>query len=185
MCVSATWPLLAWPYREHALNVVNEEPWLRGPMAGVHPLVMPVFFSFEQVREDLRKHTAGLSDKQVWTSVAHSSLGFQLKHIAGSVDRITTYLVGQPLDAAQLAFLKQEAQPPGTLAELLKLVEHSLNKSQSQLQSIDPASLYGARAVGRRALPTTVLGLIVHLAEHTQRHLGQAITITKLLRQSG
>ncbi len=185
MCVSATWPLLAWPYREHALNVVNEEPWLRGAMAGVPPLVMPVFFSFAQVREDLQKHTAGLSDEQVWRSFASSSLGFQLKHIAGSVDRITTYLSGQQLDAAQLAFLKQEAQPSGTLGELLNLVEQSLNQSQSKLRTVDPDSLYAARTVGRRALPTTVLGLIVHLAEHTQRHLGQAITITKLLRQSG
>jgi len=164
---------------------VDAEPWLRGPLAGIHPLVMPVFFSYQQLREDLRKHTAGLSDDHVWQPVAGSSLGFQLKHIAGSVDRITTYLVGQQLDDAQLAFLKQEAQPPGNLAALLKSVEQSLNKSQSQIAAIDTSALYAARTVGRRELPTTVIGLIVHLAEHTQRHLGQAITITKLLRQSG
>ena len=164
---------------------MSDEPWLRGPIAGVHPLVMPVFFSYTQVREDLQKHTAGLSDDLVWKPVAGNSLGFQLKHIAGSVDRITTYLVGQPIDAGQLAFLKQESQPTGTLAELLTLIEQSLNNSQSQLQLIVPETLYAARSVGRRALPTTVIGLIVHLAEHTQRHLGQAITITKLLRQGG
>jgi uncharacterized damage-inducible protein DinB len=146
---------------------------------------MPVFFSYEQVREDLQKHTAGLSDSAVWKPLAGQSLGFQLKHIAGSVDRITTYLVGQPLDPGQLTFLKQEAQPPGTLTDLLQLVEQSLNKSQKQLQSLDSASPYAARTVGRRALPTTVIGLIIHLAEHTQRHLGQAILIAKLLRQTG
>ncbi len=117
--------------------------------------------------------------------MAGNSLGFQLKHIAGSVDRITTYLLGQQLDAGQLAFLAQELQSTGSLAELLSLVEQSLNKSQSQLQTVDAASLYAARTVGRRALPTTVIGLVVHLAEHTQRHLGQAITIAKLLRQTG
>ena len=74
---------------------------------------------------------------------------------------------------------------PGSLAELLQLVEQSLDKSQSQLQTLDPASLYHSRSVGRRALPTTVIGLIVHLAEHTQRHLGQAIVIAKFLRQNG
>jgi len=161
---------------------VPDEPWLRGPIADVHPLVMPIFFSFAQVREDLRKHTAGVSDEDLWKLVAGNSLGFQLKHIAGSVDRITTYLLGQQLVAGQLAFLRQESQPSGTLAELLQLIDQNLDSSQTRLQSVDAASLYAARSVGRRALPTTVIGLIVHLAEHTQRHLGQAITIAKLLR---
>ena len=164
---------------------MNPEPWLRGPLAGVAPLVMPVFFSYAQVREDLRMHTASLSDELVWKPVAGNSLGFQLRHIAGSVDRITTYLLGQSLDEAQLEFLKQEATPQGTLAELLALVDKQLEQSEAKLLTVDPQALYAARTVGRRALPTTVIGLIVHLAEHTQRHLGQAITITKLLRQSG
>ena len=164
---------------------MNPEPWLRGPLAGVPPLVMPVFFSYAQVREDLQTHTAGLSDVQVWKPLAGHSLGFQLKHIAGSVDRITTYLLGQSLDAAQLDFLKQEAAPPGTLVELGALIHQQLQQSEAKLLTVDPESLYAARTVGRRALPTTVIGLIVHLAEHTQRHLGQAITIAKLLRQSG
>ena len=164
---------------------MNDEPWLRGPLAGVHPLVMPVCFCFAQVREDLRKHTAGLADDHVWKPIAGNSLGFQLKHIAGSVDRITSYLVGQQLDAGQLAFLKQELQPPGTLAELLESVDQSLQRSESDLKTLDTAAPYAARTVGRRALPTTVIGLLVHLAEHTQRHLGQAILIAKLLRQTG
>jgi uncharacterized damage-inducible protein DinB len=161
------------------------EPWLRGPIPGIHPLVMPVFFSYAQVREDLRRHTAGISDAQVWQSVAGQSLGFHLKHLAGSVDRITSYLLGRQLDAAQLSFLKQESQPPGTLAELLQLVEQSLTRSENELREIDAASLYAACTVGRRALPTTMIGLIVHLAEHTQRHLGQAILLAKILRQPG
>jgi hypothetical protein len=36
--------------------------------------------------------------------------------------------------------------------------------------------------VGRKKLPTTVIGLIVHLAEHTQRHVGQAVSAAKLAR---
>ena len=145
---------------------------------------MPVFFSYAQVREDLQKHTAGLSDDQVWKPVSGNSLGFQLKHLAGSVDRITTYLIGQQLSTPQLDFLKQEPETAGALSELLALVEQNLHRSQTQLQMIDPQSLYDSRTVGRRALPTNVIGLIVHLAEHTQRHLGQAITIAKILRQS-
>jgi len=145
---------------------------------------MPVFFSYAQVREDLTKHCDGVLDEHVWDCVAGNSLGFQLKHIAGSVDRITTYLLGRQLGAEQLAFLRGELQPPGTLAELLRMVELALDKSQNELRSVDAAALYEARTVGRRALPTTVIGLLVHLAEHTQRHLGQAIVIAKLVRQT-
>jgi uncharacterized damage-inducible protein DinB len=154
-------------------------------MAGVHPLVMPVFFSYAQVREDLHRHTAGFSDEQVWRTVAASSLGFQLKHIAGSVDRITSYLLGQQIDSEQLEFLKNERHaPPASLTALLALVDENLKQSESQLSTVDAAALYTVRTVGRKALPTTVIGLIVHLAEHTQRHLGQAITISKILRQT-
>ncbi len=145
---------------------------------------MPVFFSYAQVREDLQKHTAGLSDDQVWKPVSGNSLGFQLKHLAGSVDRITTYLIGQQLSTPQLDFLKQEPETAGALSELLALVERNLHRSQTQLQMIDPQSLY-AFPHCRPPRPSYKRDrLIVHLAEHTQRHLGQAITIAKILRQS-
>jgi uncharacterized damage-inducible protein DinB len=145
---------------------------------------MPVFFSFAQVREDLARHTAGLTREQVWQSVAGASLGFHLKHIAGSVDRLTTYLIGRQLSDAQLASLKQEHVEDAALNELLQAINTSLRSAEASLRELDPGTLYEPRAVGRRALPTTVLGLIVHLAEHTQRHLGQAITTAKLLRQT-
>jgi len=146
---------------------------------------MPVFFSFAQVREDLAKHTAGLEPAQIWRTIGPNSLGFQLKHIAGSVDRITSYLMEQSLIPAQMEFLRQESSGSEDIASLLALVEHSLSRSEDRLRQIDPASIYDARSVGRRALPTTVIGLLVHLAEHTQRHLGQAITLSKLARQPG
>ena len=145
---------------------------------------MPVFFSFAQVREDLAKQTAGLDHEQVWRVTGANSLGFQLKHIAGSVDRITSYLMEQPLTAAQMAFLRQESSGSENLPVLLALVEDSLARSEDRLRQLDPASIYAARSVGRRALPTTVIGLLIHLAEHTQRHLGQAITLSKLARQT-
>jgi uncharacterized damage-inducible protein DinB len=160
----------------------SPEPWLRGPLPGVHPLVTPVFFTFAQVREELAEHTAGLSSEQVWRKAAASSLGFHLKHLAGSVDRLTTYLTGAQLTAAQLEFLRQESASGAALPELLGLIDRNLSHSQQQLTLLDPHSIFEPRVVGRRALPTTVIGLLVHLAEHTQRHLGQAITLTKLLR---
>mgnify|MGYP003340680609 FL=1 len=42
------------------------EPWMRGPIPGVGPLVMPVFFSFQMVREDLARYTEGITQEQLW-----------------------------------------------------------------------------------------------------------------------
>ncbi len=160
----------------------NPEPWLRGPIEGIHPLVAPVFCSFAMVREDLARYTADLPDEAIWRNINGASLGFHLRHLAGSVDRLTTYLCGEQLSQEQLAVLKREAEPEGGLKELLALVDHRLTHSEEQLSKLNPATLYDRRSVGRRALPTTVIGLIVHLCEHTQRHLGQAITLAKMLK---
>jgi DinB superfamily len=161
------------------------EAWLRGPLPGVHPLVMPVFFTFAQVREDLAKHTQGLSREQVWHSTnGTASLGFHIQHIAGSVDRLTTYLSGRQLNEKQMQLMREEGAGDMGLEDLLGVLTAALWDAEQELLRIDPATLYESRAVGRKALPTTVIGLIVHLAEHTQRHLGQAITTIKILRHA-
>jgi hypothetical protein len=152
----------------------------------VHPLVATVFFSFAQVREDLARFTAGLTRDQIWRSFPPApSLGFHLKHLAGSVDRLSTYLSGSQLSDNQLRYLKQEPQPDADLLLLIDNIETSLSAAEKVLTQIDPATLYDSRSVGRLRLPTTVVGLIVHLSEHTQRHLGQAITTAQMLRQAG
>lgn len=147
---------------------------------------MPVFFSFAMVREDLAKHTAGLTREQIWRRVDGGSLGFHLTHLAGSVDRLTTYLLGDQLSEEQIRVMRQESERENVeLSSLLNAVDERLRASEEQLRRIDPTKPYEARTVGRKGLPTTVLGLIVHIAEHTQRHLGQAITTCKILRQTG
>lgn len=147
---------------------------------------MPVLFSFQQVREDLQRHTAGLSDEQVWQRPEGlPSLGFQLRHIGGSIDRLLTYLAGGQLSPEQLQALRQESVAEGSLKSLLEAVDASLADAEKRLRTLDTRTIYDVRYVGRKKLPTTVVGLLVHLAEHTQRHLGQAITTAKLLKQSG
>ncbi|MBK9170779.1 MAG: DinB family protein [Bryobacterales bacterium] len=164
--------------------MTGPEPWLRGPLPGIHPLVQPLFFSFAQVREDLAKHTTGLPPDAVWRQVGPlPALGFQLRHIAGSVDRLMTYLMDRPLSDAQMTALRAEAEPSASLEDLLAAVDASLNEAEQRLRAIDPATIHDARFIGRKRLPTTVLGLLVHIAEHTQRHLGQAITTAKLGRE--
>jgi uncharacterized damage-inducible protein DinB len=159
---------------------MEPEPWLRGPIDGIHPLVAPLFFSFAQVREDLRKHTEGLTDEDVWQPAGpNASLGFQLRHIAGSVDRLATYLAGGELSKEQLEALRAESVPGASLTDLLAALDRTLSGVEGQLKALDPDSLYEPRYVGRKRMPTSVIGLLVHIAEHTQRHLGQAINTAK------
>jgi uncharacterized damage-inducible protein DinB len=147
---------------------------------------MPLFHSFAQVREDLTLHTAGLSDDDVWRRTEPlPSLGFQLRHIAGSVDRLVTYLMGEELNAQQLEFLKKEAEAGPGLKELLAAVDASLASAEDRVRGVEADALGEPRYIGKKRLPSTVLGLLVHVAEHTQRHVGQAITTAKLARLCG
>jgi uncharacterized damage-inducible protein DinB len=146
---------------------------------------MPVFHSFAMVREDLAHYTEGLSTDDLWRRTgALPSLGFHLRHIAHSVDRLVTYLCGEQLTDAQIATLKQESDPGATLAELLADIDAQLRDAERRILSIDAAALQEPRYIGKKRLPSTVLGLLVHVAEHTQRHLGQAITTAKLARET-
>ena len=159
------------------------EPWLRGPLEGVHPLLAPTLHAYMQAQEDLAHWTAGLSDVQTWARPhGLASVGFQLKHIAGSVERLTAYLRGQQLSPAQIEAAKNEMQPGASLAELLAEAQRSLAESARLIRDLDPGKLSEARRVGRKELPTTVAGLVVHLAEHTQRHVGELIITSKLAR---
>lgn len=158
------------------------EPWLSGSVPHPDPILRALLHSFEQVRQDLAKWTAGIADSRVWESVGGvAPLGFQLRHIAGSVDRLTTYALGRQLNEEQLAALRSEHEPGATLAELLRDVDQTLARSGAALAELTDYA--EPRFVGRKRLPTTVGGLLVHIAEHTQRHLGEAIVTCKLLKE--
>jgi hypothetical protein len=159
-----------------------EEPWLRGPLDGVHPLLAPTIYAYQQAREDLARWTEGLSDAQIWTRPhGLGPVGFHLQHIAGSVERLTAYLRGEQLTAAQVEAARREMDPGPGREELLRRVDESLRSSEQTIRALDPAVLEQPRAVGRKRLPTTAAGLLVHLAEHTQRHVGAAIVTAKLV----
>ena len=162
-----------------------DEPWLRGPVEGVHPLIGATLHAYMQAEEDLAQWTGGLTDSQLW-SRPHglAPVGFQLRHIAGSVDRLTTYLRGQQLTRQQLDAARSEMEPGATREELLETVSRSLQDSERVIRAITPDTFAEARAVGRKKLPTTVAGLVVHLAEHTQRHVGQLIVTAKVVRMA-
>lgn len=160
---------------------------MRGPLTGVSPLTAPVLYSFQQAREDLSRYTEGLTVEQLRaTPFGMASAGFHILHIAGSTERLMTYVQDGQLSEAQLAALKQEQAPPAlTREELLAKLDEAFAAAERVVCALDPATLAEPRAVGRKRLPTTVIGLLTHIAEHTQRHVGQAISAAKLVRSAG
>lgn len=162
------------------------EPWLRGPLPGVPAHLQPAAHAFVMAREDVEAAVAGLSDAAIWASPGGiTSIGFHLAHLAGSTDRLLTYARGTALDDEQKAALGRERmiaveRPP--LARLLDGWRTTVDRAIAQLAATDPATLGDARAVGRAQLPSTVLGLLFHAAEHASRHTGQIVTTAKLVR---
>ena len=158
------------------------EPWLRGPIPGVHPLAAPILYAFQQAREDLAQYTEGLTNEQIWAAPhGFGPVGFHLRHIAGSTDRLMTYLQGRQLSSDQMAVLEAEHLPDGPGREaLLAEVDRAFQRAEAVVRALDPGTLPEPRWVGRKRLPTTVAGLLTHIAEHTQRHVGQAISAAKL-----
>jgi uncharacterized damage-inducible protein DinB len=160
------------------------EFWLRGPVDGVAPTLMPAAHAFLQTLEDVELATADLSNEQLWLSPGGAaSIGFHLMHLSGSTDRLLTYARGERLSEAQKAAFTAESHPsPADAAALLSDLRKSFDAALAQLRATSPASMHEARAVGRAALPTTVLGLLFHAAEHSQRHAGQVVTTAKVVR---
>jgi hypothetical protein len=163
------------------------EPWMRGPVAGVHPLLAPVLFSFQHAREDLARYTAGTTPEQLWARPFDlGSAGFHILHLSGSVERLITYLQGRQLSQGQLAALEAEKSPPPlNRDQLLAAMDRTFSEAERVVRAIDPTTLTEPREVGRQRLPTTVIGLLTHIAEHTQRHVGQAISAAKLAVRLG
>jgi uncharacterized damage-inducible protein DinB len=163
------------------------EAWLRGPIEGVDPYLMPAAHALVQCREDVVAAAAALSPEQLWARPAGAaSIAFHLLHIAGSLDRLLTYARGEMLNDAQRAAAKAEQQEARDreAASLLSEVGAAVDRALAQLRATPRETLLEARAVGRAGAPSNVLGLLVHAAEHAQRHAGQIITMAKIVRET-
>ncbi len=160
------------------------ECWLCGPIADGQPARQPAAHACQQTLEDVEKTAADLTEEHLWMSPGGaSSVGFHLLHLAGSTDRLLTYARGEMLNDAQKASFKAEsAAQSGDVAALLSGVRLAIEEAMAQLRATPEAILLDARAVGRAQLPTTVLGLLFHAAEHSQRHAGQVVTTVKIVR---
>lgn len=162
------------------------EPWLRGPVPAVPQLLQPAAHAFIMSREDVEAATTGLSVDQLWSEPGGiASLGFHLAHLTGSTDRLLTYARGEALSDAQRKMLAREgtlSTERPALADLLVAWQEMVGKAVDQLASTPDAALLQPRFVGRQQLPSTVLGLLFHAAEHASRHTGQVVTTAKLIR---
>lgn len=159
------------------------EAWLRGPVEGVPPALQPAAHAILQAREELHRAAVGLDEALLWARPGGAAaVGFHLRHVAGVVDRLLTYAGGRALDDAQRAALAAEGEPGAGTAELLALVDAAVDRAVAAYRAADPATLHDACAVGRAGLPSTVLGLLFHAAEHAQRHAGQAGTTATIAR---
>jgi hypothetical protein len=172
----------------HAASAPYVEPWLRGTHSEVPAVGRAVLHAFDLALDDLRKWTEGLTDVEIHTMPLElTPIGFHLRHIARSVDRLLTYAEGNQLSAEQLAKLKSEEVGPQhdereTLAALLAEVETSFRNAAGRVRTLASSDLNAPRAIGRKQLPTSVGGALVHVADHTMRHVGQVVTTAKVVR---
>jgi uncharacterized damage-inducible protein DinB len=160
-------------------DVLMVEPWLRGTHTDVDPLRRAVLHALELAREDVVRWCGALDEAELEAEVLGlPPVGFQLRHIARSLDRLMTYAEGSPLSEAQLVALRLERQAEG---DALGEAQQGIARAIERLMEFVPSQFVEARGVGRVMLPATVAGLLIHIAEHTQRHVGQAITTAKVV----
>jgi uncharacterized damage-inducible protein DinB len=157
------------------------EPWLRGTLPDVDAVRRAILHALELAAEDVARWSEGLDGEEMEArSFGLPSVGFQLRHIARSLDRLLTYADGQQLTERQLKLLKTEEEFVDREATLMEFAE-AIEVSTKRVLAFSEKSYEQPRTVGRKKLPTSVGGLLVHCADHTQRHVGQAITTAKVV----
>jgi uncharacterized damage-inducible protein DinB len=167
------------------VTVAETEWWQRGPVEGVPPMLQPVAHILLQVRESVGELVDGLSEAQ-WNARPGgvASVAFHVRHIPGVVDRLFTYARGASLNEDQFAALRGEREPL-TVADIpaaLQALDARIESAVAELRQIDPATLGDWRGVGRAQLPSTVIGCLVHGAEHAMRHVGQLSVTARVVR---
>lgn len=164
------------------------EVWLRGPVANIPALLQPVAHALLQAREEVNEMLVGFPEPHLWDKPAGTaSVGFHLQHIKGVLDRLFTYAKGKSLEKNQLHYLSVEGNTDQCILNLQQLITNfneQVDKALEELRNTDEQALQEKRAVGRTQLPSTVLGLLVHSAEHTMRHVGQLYVTVKVIKAS-
>jgi hypothetical protein len=164
----------------------KREVWLRGPLKGIPPLLQPVAHALLQAREEVNGFMVDFPEILLWVKPSGlASPAFHLQHLAGVLDRLFTYARGEQLTQHQLTKLAMEGKMPEitySVNTLLEIFNRQVDDAIRQLSETDELELTDKRGVGRNQLPSTVIGLFTHAAEHTMRHVGQLLVTAKMLR---
>ena len=162
------------------------ERWLAGPVEGVSPELTPVAHALLNASEQIEAAVRGLTSSEVVARPRGiASIAFHVTHAAGSLDRLFTYARGESLSASQRDALDAEERADELSIDgegLIAVFREAVERSLAQVRATDPGILGNPREVGRAKLPSSVLGLFFHAAEHTARHCGQIVTTAKLVR---
>ncbi len=166
--------------------MTQPEAWQRGPIAGIPPLLQPVAHALVQAREEVESVMGQFPTSLLWIRPAGlASAGFHLQHLSGVIDRIFTYARAESLTEQQFAKLKEEGSDSQTgysVSALVTRFRQQVDRALEQLENTDEATLTDYRGIGRANLPSTVIGLLFHAAEHTMRHLGQLIVTVAVVK---
>jgi uncharacterized damage-inducible protein DinB len=161
------------------------EVWLRGPLPGISSYLQPIAHALLQAKDEVNKLMADFPESLLWEQPAGlASPAFHLQHFSGVLDRLFTYAKGEPLSPGQLQALKEEGlkQEALTINVLIERLNQQIDQAIEQLKKTDEKELNDFRGVGRARLPSTVLGLLAHSAEHTMRHVGQLLVTVRILK---
>ena len=163
------------------------EHWLRGPVENIVPELQPAAHALLQAKDEINEMMIGFPENKLWEKIAgKASVGFHLQHIAGVQDRLFTYAENKQLSDQQMNELKLEGKENAALNPGILL--HNLNaqfeRSLQKLSSFTAEMVHEERKVGRKQLPSSVLGLLFHTAEHTMRHTGQLLVTIGVLKET-
>ena len=164
------------------------EVWLRGSLPGIPEFLQPSAHALLQAKEDVHKYTEDFPESLLWEKPAgRASVGFHLQHLTGVLDRMLTYAEGKDLTEAQFSYLKAEGNPETNMGvqALVKAFDRKVQEALEICKNTPASVLTEKRTVGRKKLPSTVIGLYFHAAEHSQRHVGQLLITVSVLKKKG
>ncbi|MBW8243129.1 DinB family protein [Muricauda oceani] len=163
----------------------TQEYWLSGPIPEVPALLQPAAHALLQSVREARQYVSDFPEDKLWEKpFGRASVGFHLKHLTGVLDRLLTYVKKESLTDAQFQYLKNEAngEDAPSSQELILNFETKVNEALDYFKTVSETTLTDERFVGRKKLPTTVIGLLFHAAEHSQRHVGQLLVTVSVLK---
>lgn len=163
------------------------EYWLRGPVEGITALLQPAAHALLQSSKELHNYLRGFPEELLWEKLeGRASVGFHVQHMTGVLDRMITYAQGKTLNQTQFEYLRNEGVPKDglTIIELQSAFSAQVESTLQYFKGISEETLKESRTVGRKKLPSTVLGLLFHAAEHSQRHIGQLLVTASVLKSN-